>query len=106
MVSGIGLAPATFCSSTLASYSTLRFGAVGADLEAGAVEPLGVGDELHPPGRLELTVAGVDDDGEDAGHLGPRPAACAEARVAPEHDQARPLLDRGGQEVLLILGQE
>ena len=79
--------------------------AVGADLEDVAVEPVGVGDELHPPCGLDLAVAGVDVDGEDAGQLGARPAAGAEAGAAAEHDQPRPLLDGGGQEALLDAGE-
>ena len=82
------------------SQSLAVSASVGADLEDVAGQSRGAGDELDPPFRLELAVAGMDLDGQDVGQIGvsAQPPG-AEAGTAAEHDQPRPLLDGLGQEL-------
>ena len=84
----------------------LALGAVGADLEEVAVEPGRVGDELEPPSGSIWPSPGWMLTGRTRASSVLGPAAGAEAGAAAEHDQARPLLDGVGQELLLRAGEE
>ena len=79
--------------------------AIGADLEEVVVQAPVVGHELDPALGLVLAVAGVDVNGQDVRERRVGPAAFAEAGMAAQHHQARPLAHGLGQQPLLLGGQ-
>ena len=78
---------------------------LAADLEDVAGQSRGAGDELDSAFGLELAIAGMDLGRQDVGEIGPGPSPGAKAGPAAEHHQARSLVHRLGQQLVLVRGE-